>query len=193
LVALEVVSTQEPLQAEVPVGQLEVHIEPPHNGLSAPHTTPHAPQFAGSEVRFLQTPLHSVVHTGAAPAAALPLPAPGVLVLPPAPPPPVTWSGELAEQLITSTAGSASVSSAPTYCARYEPDFSRNRFHIRTPNLKKVRRLRRRTTLAHIGFFHSAPTVARQSRSESADKSTLSLQLPSGRLISRLDSDKKPS
>jgi len=136
LAALVVVSTQAPAQATVPVGQLEVQVEATQKGLSVPHTMPQPLQFVALEVVSVQTPLHLVAHccAGAPAVAVAPPPAPGVL--PPPALPGVPYSRPSDEQLSASTAGSMSVSAAPTNCARSELRFSRNRFHIRAPNLK---------------------------------------------------------
>ncbi len=132
LAALEVVSTQVPAQASVGKGQLAVHIRFTQNGVVVPHRLPHVPQFCALLARSVQTPPHLSVHCAAAPADAPP--APGELPLPL--PPKISRGGSLVVQLIASMAGNTRVSEAPTICARSEPRFSRNRFHIGAPNLK---------------------------------------------------------
>jgi hypothetical protein len=150
---------------------VDEHTPLEQNALSVGHTLPHVPQFKTFDVRSVQTLLHLEAHCG--PPEPPEPPAPGALPLPAVPGPVV---GEPAEQLIASTAGNASVSRPPTNCARKELEFSRNRFHIRAPNLK-FERSRSSATSAPLGLLHSAATVARRSVSESAQKSPLSLKL----------------
>lgn len=109
------------------------------NGVAPEHTVPQAPQLFEFDLRSTH-PLapHTVpVHVAGAPPEPLPARPAEELPLPAVPGPSV---GELAEQLIASNAEDPSVSEAPTNFARNELEFGRNRFHIRTPNLK-VRRL----------------------------------------------------
>jgi hypothetical protein len=161
-------------------GHVVPHIEFAQKGIVVGQMLPHMPQFEAFDLVSTHETPH-IVLTHCAPAPATPFdapPTPGELPLPATP---GLVVGVLAEQLMASKAGNASVSDAPTSCARNAPLFSRNRFHIRTPNLK-VRRLsfeglRRRATSALCDLHRSVPTVARRSARESAQKSTLSLKL----------------
>jgi len=107
-------------------------------GVAPVQALPHMPQFEVLDLVSTQLPPHTVpVHVAGAPPELLFPPALGELPLPPEPP---LLSGVLEEQLTASRAEAPRVSEAPTNFARNELEFGRNRFHIRTPNLK-VRRL----------------------------------------------------
>jgi len=119
------------------------------------------PQFAVLDFVSTQTPLHTVpAQVAGAPAEPFAPPTPGELPVPAEPGVPLE---SLDEQLIVSTAGSASVSEAPTKCALNEPEFSRNRFHIGAPNLKFEKVVEQRSPTAPLDSLHSAATVARES------------------------------
>ncbi len=155
-------------------------------GVAPVQTLPQVPQFVLLDLVSTQEPPHTMpTHVAGAPPELWP-PAPGEVPLPPVPP---VFSGVLDEQLTASKAEAPRVSEAPTNFARNELEFGRNRFHIRTPNLK-VRRLafeglRRCATSAPCDLHRSVPPVARQSARESAQKSTLSLKLPEYRTPQR--------
>lgn len=138
---------------QVVLAQVAEQTEFEQKGAVAGQTMPHMPQLVALDLVSMQTPLHMVpAHcAGAPPKLCPPLPF-GALPLAPAlrppvplgalPLPPVPWSPgvEFDEQLMARSAVHPSVSEAPTNFARNELDFGRNRFHIRTPNLVKVRK-----------------------------------------------------
>jgi hypothetical protein len=127
-------------------GHVVPHIEFAQKGIVVGQMLPHMPQFEAFDlVSTHETPHIVLRHCAPAPAEPVDAPpTPGEL---PLPLPPSVTSCEVDEQLMASKAGNASVSDAPTSCARNAPLFSRNRFHIRTPNLK----VRKVTELHHLG------------------------------------------
>src|SRR6478609_2400426 len=159
--------------------QVAEQVEFEQKGAVDGQAIPHMPQLLALVLVSTQRPPHVVkAHcAGAEPPVEL-LPPVVPVELPWPPVPSVAGEEVLESQPTASTADAPSVSEAPMNFARFELDFGRNRFHIRTPNLFKVGKVaEQRPPTAQLNVLHSVPTVARRSARESSQKSTLSLKL----------------